>query len=257
MAIDFLKLASYDIGFGLANERPTQGEPLGGRLYFYVATDTGDFSCWDGLVWKVLGAAGLGPVGPAGGDLAGTFPNPTIKPSVTLTTPNIGVATATSINGLVITPSTGTFTLAAAKTLTVSNTMTLQGTDGVTINFGAGGTFAYTSANLSVFAATTSAQLLGVISDETGTGALVFANTPTLVTPVIGAATGTSLVLTGDVKAATHTNSSGTFLMISTAAFANGAASATGTLTNAPAAGNPTKWIPVNDNGTTRFIPAW
>lgn len=51
--------------------------------------------------------------------------------------------------------------------------------------------------NLSSFAATTSAQLAGVISDETGSGALVFANTPTLVTPVIGAATGTSLQLSG------------------------------------------------------------
>jgi hypothetical protein len=38
-----------------------------------------------------------------------------------------------------------------------------------------------------------------VISDETGSGALVFANTPTLVTPNIGAATGTSLVLSGDL----------------------------------------------------------
>jgi len=53
------------------------------------------------------------------------------------------------------------------------------------------------SNNLGAFASTTSAQLLGVISDETGTGALVFANTPTLVTPNIGAATGTSVSLTG------------------------------------------------------------
>ena len=37
----------------------------------------------------------------------------------------------------------------------------------------------------------------------------------------------------------------------------NGAGAATGTLTNAPAAGNPTKWIAINDNGTTRYIPAW
>jgi len=44
---------------------------------------------------------------------------------------------------------------------------------------------------------TTSAELAATISDETGTGALVFANTPTLVTPAIGAATGTSLVLSG------------------------------------------------------------
>lgn len=44
-----------------------------------------------------------------------------------------------------------------------------------------------------------SANLISAVTDETGTGALVFANTPTLVTPNIGAATGTSLVLSGDL----------------------------------------------------------
>lgn len=39
--------------------------------------------------------------------------------------------------------------------------------------------------NLSVFAATTSALLAGVISDETGSGLLVFATSPTLTTPQI------------------------------------------------------------------------
>lgn len=46
-------------------------------------------------------------------------------------------------------------------------------------------TFALFSDNLSVFAATTSAQLLGVISDETGSGLLVFGTSPTIVTPTI------------------------------------------------------------------------
>jgi hypothetical protein len=63
------------------------------------------------------------------------------------------VATATSINGTTI-PST--------KTLVV------------------------TTDNLSTLAATTSAELAGVISDETGSGALVFATSPTLVTPNLG-----------------------------------------------------------------------
>lgn len=63
----------------------------------------------------------------------------------------------------------------------------------------ASGTIALTNNKLSAFAATSSSELAGVISDETGTGALVFANTPTLVTPNIGAATGTSLVLSGDL----------------------------------------------------------
>lgn len=57
-----------------------------------------------------------------------------------------------------------------------------------------GGGDALTTNPLSQFAATTSAQLAGVISDETGTGALVFANSPTLVTPALG--TPTSGVLT-------------------------------------------------------------
>ena len=61
------------------------------------------------------------------------------------------------------------------------------------------GTVALTNNKLDAFAATTSAELRTVISDETGTGGLVFADTPTLVTPNIGAATGTSLVLSGDL----------------------------------------------------------
>lgn len=45
---------------------------------------------------------------------------------------------------------------------------------------------AYKAHKLSVFAATSSAELAGVISDETGSGALVFATSPTLVTPALG-----------------------------------------------------------------------
>lgn len=50
----------------------------------------------------------------------------------------------------------------------------------------AGGGDALVANPLSQFAATTSAQLAGVMSDETGSGALVFANSPTLVTPALG-----------------------------------------------------------------------
>lgn len=40
-------------------------------------------------------------------------------------------------------------------------------------------------------------------------------------------------------------------------AYTNNAAAQTATLTNAPLAGNPTKWIPINDNGTIRNVPSW
>jgi len=55
----------------------------------------------------------------------------------------------------------------------------------ITLEWSTGGD-ALTSDPLSQFAATTSDQLRGVISDETGSGALVFANSPTLVTPALG-----------------------------------------------------------------------
>lgn len=73
--------------------------------------------------------------------------------SPTLITPVLGVATATSINGSPIPTS---------KTLVV------------------------TTDKISALSATTSAELAGVISDETGSGALVFAESPTLVTPALG-----------------------------------------------------------------------
>jgi hypothetical protein len=46
-------------------------------------------------------------------------------------------------------------------------------------------------------------------------------------------------------------------LVRSTVAMTNGAGAGAGTLTNAPAAGDPTKWIPINDGGVTRYLPAW
>jgi hypothetical protein len=61
---------------------------------------------------------------------------------LTLTTPVLGVATATSINKVAITaPATSaTLTIADGKTLTASNTLTFTGTDGSTLNIGTGGT---------------------------------------------------------------------------------------------------------------------
>lgn len=47
---------------------------------------------------------------------------------------------------------------------------------------------AQTANPLSQFAPTTSSQLAGVITDETGTGNLVFSNSPTLISPTVGTA---------------------------------------------------------------------
>ena len=132
--------------------------------------------------------------------------------SPSLITPTLGVASATSINKVAITaPATGsTLTIADGKTLTASNTLTFTGTDTSSVAFGAGGTVAYVANKLSVFAATTSAELAGVISDETGSGALVFASSPTLVSPTLGAALATSITATSGnmaINAAAGNNS--------------------------------------------------
>ena len=68
-------------------------------------------------------------------------------------------------------------TITAPASVASDKTITLPDTTG---------TVALTANKLSAFAATTSAELAGVISDETGSGALVFATSPTLVTPALG-----------------------------------------------------------------------
>jgi hypothetical protein len=78
------------------------------------------------------------------------------------------------------------------------------------ITLGAGGGDAFVANPLSQFAATTSAQLAGVISDETGTGALVFGTSPTLVTPALGTpASGNLTNCTGFPAGYVHPNHSG------------------------------------------------
>ena len=118
-----------------------------------------------------------------------TLTNKTLT-SPTLTTPSIGVATGTSFNSI-----TG-----LSSTTPVIDGIAAVGTDTTAARgdhvHPTDTSRAATSETLAQFAATTSAQLAGVISDETGTGALVFATSPTLTTPSIGVATATSLATT-------------------------------------------------------------
>ena len=80
----------------------------------------------------------------------------------TLTTPVLGVATATSINGLTITTSTGTLTIANGKTLTISNTLTFAGTDGQTFTFPNGSDTVVTlAATQTLSAKTLTAPIIG------------------------------------------------------------------------------------------------
>jgi hypothetical protein len=82
--------------------------------------------------------------------------------------------------------------LASGKVLKVAGTQVLSATE-YTGNAATVTNGVYTSSKISALAATTSAELAGVLTDETGTGVVVYSDTPTLVTPVLGAATATSI----------------------------------------------------------------
>ena len=88
---------------------------------------------------------------------------------------------------------------------------------------------------LSQFAATTSAQLGGVISDETGTGVLVYANSPTLVTPALGtpsALVGTNITGTASGLTAGNVTTNANLTGVVTS-IGNATSIANGAITNA------------------------
>jgi len=74
------------------------------------------------------------------------------------------------------------------------------------------GAIALDANRLDFFAATTSAQLITKITDPQGTGRLVFNDSPTLITPTLGAAIGTSVTLTGAFTSGVLATSNGRFV---------------------------------------------
>jgi hypothetical protein len=84
--------------------------------------------------------------------------------------------------------------------------------------FSCGTSFALTSGTLAQFAATTSAQLAGIISDETGSGSLVFGTNPTI---------GTATINTPTLSGGTINNASVGATTPSTGAFTTLSASST------------------------------
>lgn len=116
--------------------------------------------------------------------VSGTVATATTTPAISLT---LGAITPTTVNKITITApaASATLTIANLKTLTVSNSLTLAGTDATTM------TFPTTSATLARTDAantfTGHQTIEGVTSTgATGTGAFVFATSPALVTPALG-----------------------------------------------------------------------
>ena len=108
-----------------------------------------------------------------------------------------GVGNSFSINGVAVTANTGTGSVVRATSPTLvtpalgtPSSGTLTNCTGLPISTGVSGL----GAGIATFLATpSSANLASAVTDETGSGSLVFATTPTLVTPVLGAASATSI----------------------------------------------------------------
>lgn len=95
------------------------------------------------------------------------------------------------------------------------------------------------------------ASLDTYLGNKAPTASPTFTGTVTLPTlaalTVTALSTGTSGITLGD----------STYMLRSSVALPTVSGSSTPTLGAAGPAGTPTKWIPINDNGTTRYIPAW
>ena len=100
--------------------------------------------------------------------------------SPSFTTPTLGVATATSLNGNTFTTGTYTLTGTAGKTLTFTNNSTLSSVDGKTLTFNNNLTLAGTDGQTMTFPAT-SATIARTEAGQTFTGVQTFSSaiTPT------------------------------------------------------------------------------
>jgi hypothetical protein len=153
-----------------------------------------------------------------------------------------GTTTATGTGSVVLNTSPTLITPA----LGTPSSATLTNASGLPIASGVSGLGTGVASFLAI---PTSSNLVSAISDETGSGSLVFGTSPTLTTPTLGVATGTSLALTGTT---TSTSNSTGALTVAGGAGIGGALNAS-TLSLSNSAAGVSSLILRNGNSATTF----
>jgi hypothetical protein len=186
-------------------------------------------------------------------------------------TPNSVKATTLDASGattLAALNATGATTLAALNAAaTTVTTLNAAATTVTTLNASGAATLTSVTATGTVSLGTTGAAGL-VQLRRASDGAVVGTDTMVLNVREMDNAAGDFIIRRGGVERirATATGAAingtatvvgGATMLTTSTALTNGAGAALGTLANAPAAGNPTKWVGINDNGTVRYIPTW
>lgn len=185
--------------------------------------------------FTTLTASGAVTLSPAN---ANVVASPTGTGTVT-----IAPATAGTMNNITIgavTPQNGTF----KQLLTDGTANALLGTDATNSDVISRGSNSGAGGGASFYVRNNGVSIIGIGNKSRFTGAAYDAK------PYIFA--NATIEVSQDLQVP-----GGAFFLRTLAALTNGAGAGAGTITNAPAAGNPTKWIAINDAGTTRYIPAW
>ena len=188
---------------------PTANAKAGG-IYFDTNGGLNKLKYHNGSAWVELSTGASGTWQPADADLT-------------------AIAALTGTAGFLKTNGAGTWTVDTATYLTSSTGVTtVNGSSGAISNV------ALTTNTLAQFAATTSAQVATLISDETGSGYLVFNTSPSLVTSL--------------------TTSSTTFALLNTTATTINFGGAATDITMGSSAGTVTVQGNLTVNGTTTTI---
>jgi hypothetical protein len=162
--------------------------------------------------WKNANFSGIVTATTFSGALSGTATSTTNIPNLTgaitsnNTTTSLGSFTSSDLRtALTDETGSGSAVFATSPTLVTPvlgtpSSGTLTNCTGLPISSGVSGL----GANVATFLGTpSSSNLASAVTDETGSGALVFATSPTLVTPTLGAASATSIEVSGSVNVGT------------------------------------------------------